>query len=66
MSKTAAKRAEILRLSASYASLCVADGHAITDRVERAVRAAFPVAEVLAHQEPAGIADDRLDQRLRK
>ncbi len=40
------------------------DGHAIADRVERAVRAVFPAAEVLAHQEPADVADDRLDHRL--
>jgi ferrous-iron efflux pump FieF len=44
--------------------LSVADGHAIADQVEQAVRAAFPAAEVLSHQEPAGIADDRLDLRL--
>jgi ferrous-iron efflux pump FieF len=44
--------------------LSVAAGHAIADRVERAIRAGFPAAEVLAHQEPAGIADDRLDRRL--
>jgi ferrous-iron efflux pump FieF len=44
--------------------LSVEDGHAIANRVESAVRAAFPTAEVLVHQEPAGVADDRLDRQI--
>ena len=41
--------------------LSIADGHAITDATERAVASAFENADVLAHQEPAGIDDVRLD-----
>jgi ferrous-iron efflux pump FieF len=44
--------------------ISVEDGHSIADRVERAVRAVFPTAEVLVHQEPAGVADERLDDRI--
>jgi ferrous-iron efflux pump FieF len=38
--------------------------HDITDEVERQLTRAFPNAEVILHQEPAGIEDERLDQRL--
>jgi cation diffusion facilitator family transporter len=41
--------------------LSITDGHAITDATEKAVAAAFENADVLAHQEPAGIDDERLD-----
>jgi ferrous-iron efflux pump FieF len=44
--------------------ISVEEGHLIADQVEQAVRAAFPTAEVLTHQEPAGIADERLDDRV--
>ncbi len=44
--------------------LSIADGHAITDATERAVAAAFENADVLAHQEPAGIDDVRLDDAV--
>lgn len=46
--------------------LSVAEGHRIADEVERAVRAALPDAEVIVHQEPAGIHDERLDDRIRR
>lgn len=46
--------------------LTVAQGHEIADGLERAVRAAYPMAEVIVHQEPAGIADERLDDRVRE
>ncbi len=45
--------------------LSIADGHAITDATERAVASAFENADVLAHQEPAGIDDVRLDDAVR-
>lgn len=45
--------------------LTIDQGHAIADRIELAVSAVFPCAEVLIHQEPAGIDDQRLDHRLR-
>ncbi|PWC41158.1 cation diffusion facilitator family transporter [Azospirillum sp. TSO22-1] len=38
--------------------------HDITDAVERTLRAAFANAEVLIHQEPAGLNDERLDNRI--
>jgi ferrous-iron efflux pump FieF len=44
--------------------LSIADGHAITDATERAVASAFENADVLAHQEPAGIDDERLDDAV--
>ena len=44
--------------------LNVVQAHDITDSIERELRDAFPNAEVLIHQEPAGLADDRLDHRI--
>ncbi len=44
--------------------LTVDAAHDITDEVEARVAEAFPNAEVMAHQEPAGLQDDRLDHRL--
>lgn len=45
-------------------SLTLTEAHEIADRVERRLRDAFVNAEVLVHQEPAGLADDRLDNRI--
>lgn len=42
----------------------VVQAHDITDAVECDLRAAFPNAEVIIHQEPAGLADERLDNRI--
>ena len=38
--------------------------HAITHEVEARIRAAFPEADILVHQEPAGLEDPRLDARI--
>jgi len=38
--------------------------HAITHEVEARIRAAFPEADILVHQEPAGLEDPRLDSRI--
>jgi ferrous-iron efflux pump FieF len=38
--------------------------HAITHEVEARIRAAFPEADILVHQEPAGLEDPRLDRRI--
>jgi ferrous-iron efflux pump FieF len=38
--------------------------HAITDRVERSIASAYPGSEVTIHTEPAGLDDERLDDRL--
>jgi ferrous-iron efflux pump FieF len=47
------------------ADLTVSRGHLISDSVESAVEALFPSkVEVTAHLEPAGIEDERLDNRV--
>ncbi|NDL62657.1 cation diffusion facilitator family transporter [Acerihabitans arboris] len=45
--------------------LSVDVGHNIGDAAEAAVRELFPAAEVLAHLEPAGIVDERLDDLVK-
>jgi ferrous-iron efflux pump FieF len=45
-------------------AISVAQAHDITDAVECTLRGAFPNAEVIIHQEPAGLVDDRLDNRI--
>ncbi|KYP95405.1 transporter [Sodalis-like endosymbiont of Proechinophthirus fluctus] len=45
--------------------LTVDAGHAICDNAEAAVKALFNAAEVSAHLEPAGIADERLDDLIK-
>jgi ferrous-iron efflux pump FieF len=44
--------------------LTVARGHAIADDAEKAVQRLFQMSDVTAHVEPAGIVDDRLDDRV--
>jgi ferrous-iron efflux pump FieF len=45
--------------------LTIAQGHAISDVAETAVARLFPsIVEVTAHLEPAGIDDERLDNRV--
>jgi ferrous-iron efflux pump FieF len=44
--------------------LTLAAAHDITDEIERDLREAFPNTEILIHQEPAGLDDQRLDQRI--
>lgn len=44
--------------------LTLAEAHDVADSVERALREAFPTAEVIVHQEPEGLQDERLDNRL--
>lgn len=44
--------------------LTLSRAHDITDQIEHRLRDAFPNAEVLIHQEPAGLDDERLDQRI--
>ncbi|PWC37395.1 cation diffusion facilitator family transporter [Azospirillum sp. TSO35-2] len=45
-------------------TLTLTAAHDIADGVERRLSAAFDNAEVLVHQEPAGLADERLDHRI--
>jgi cation diffusion facilitator family transporter len=48
------------------ANLTITQGHAISDAAENAVRDLFlpQVVEVISHLEPAGIEDERLDNRV--
>jgi len=45
-------------------SLTVKTAHDIAHEIEDSIRRAFPDAEVLIHEEPAGLEDDRLDDRI--
>lgn len=45
--------------------LTVSVAHDIADAVEDELRSAFPGAQVLVHQEPAGLEDHRLDHIIR-
>jgi ferrous-iron efflux pump FieF len=45
-------------------SLSLLASHAIADEVEQALKIALPGSEIIVHVEPAGILDDRLDDRL--
>ena len=44
--------------------LSLEQAHGITDEVEARIRAAFPAADIIVHQEPAGLADERLDAQI--
>jgi ferrous-iron efflux pump FieF len=44
--------------------ISVTEAHGITDAVEDSLRQAFPASEVMIHQEPAGLDDERLDTRI--
>jgi ferrous-iron efflux pump FieF len=44
--------------------MTVRAAHRVTDALEHELREAFPDAEIIIHQEPAGLADDRLDHRI--
>ncbi|MDX1541494.1 MAG: cation transporter dimerization domain-containing protein, partial [Geminicoccaceae bacterium] len=46
-------------------SLTLRRAHDIAHEVEDRIRAAFPAADVTVHQEPAGLLDERLDERIR-
>lgn len=45
-------------------AMSVASAHDVTDAIEAELFAAFPAAEVILHQEPAGVEDARLDHRI--
>ena len=40
--------------------------HDVADAVEGALRAAFPDAAIILHQEPAGLEDERLDHTIHR
>lgn len=45
--------------------LSLHQAHDIADAIENELRAAYPGCEVLVHQEPHGLDDERLDDRVR-
>ena len=45
-------------------AMSVAAAHDVTDAIEAELFAEFPAAEVILHQEPAGLEDARLDHRI--
>lgn len=44
--------------------MTVRDAHQVCEAVERELRRVYPEAEIILHQEPAGIEDARLDDRI--
>jgi ferrous-iron efflux pump FieF len=44
--------------------MTIRQAHDVTDALEATLAAAFGTAEVIIHQEPAGLDDDRLDHRI--
>lgn len=44
--------------------LPLAQAHELAHQVEDRIRAAYPGASILIHQEPAGLADERLDEQI--
>jgi ferrous-iron efflux pump FieF len=45
--------------------MTLAAAHDVTEELEKLIYDAFPKAEVIIHQEPAGIDDHRLDDRVK-
>ena len=45
-------------------SMTLSEAHDVTEEIELELYDVFPTAEVMIHQEPAGIDDDRLDDRI--
>jgi ferrous-iron efflux pump FieF len=44
--------------------MTIRQAHDVTDALETTLIAAFGTAEIIIHQEPAGLEDDRLDHRI--
>jgi ferrous-iron efflux pump FieF len=42
-------------------AMTVAAAHDVCDRVEKALNDAYPTADIILHQEPAGLDDRRID-----
>lgn len=47
-------------------ALSLYEAHELTDVVEQEIEKEFPGAQVIIHQDPAGVEEDRLDDRLEK
>jgi ferrous-iron efflux pump FieF len=45
-------------------SMPIGQAHEVADRIEGALKELYPAAQIIIHQEPAGIVDERLDDRL--
>lgn len=46
-------------------SLTLDQAHDVTEEIEKMLFDAYPASEVIIHQEPAGLSDHRLDDRVR-
>ena len=46
-------------------ALSLYQAHDYTDEVEKALLKAYPNAQIIVHEDPAGIDEDRLDRRIR-
>lgn len=58
-------RAEVIEMHLELdGALTLHRSHDIADAIEEELRAAYPRCEVLIHQEPYGLEDDRLDDRI--
>ena len=44
--------------------LSLFEAHQLSDQVEAAILAVYPNAQIIIHQDPAGISEERLDTRL--
>ena len=45
-------------------SLTLAAAHDISDRVEEKITTAFPMAQIIVHQDPFGLREKRLDHEI--
>lgn len=46
--------------------LSLFEAHQLSDQVEAAIIKAYPNAQVIIHQDPSGVAEERLDERLKR
>lgn len=46
-------------------NLSLYEAHRLTDVVEREIEKEFPNSQIIVHQDPAGLEEDRLDDRLK-
>lgn len=46
--------------------LSLFEAHQLSDQVEAAVLSAYPNAQIIIHQDPAGITEERLDEKLKQ
>lgn len=46
--------------------LSLYEAHQLSDKVEAAILKEYPNAQIIIHQDPSGVAEDRLDAKLKK